>query len=65
MLCHDDQTVNAVLTEARGKVRMLMEMADQNIEHAKAHDAPGVAKADRKMFRKLHKALALLQECER
>jgi hypothetical protein len=65
MLCHDDQTINACLTEARGKVRMLMEMADQNMAHAEAHDARWVAKEDRKMFRKLHKALALLQECER
>jgi hypothetical protein len=43
---HCNDSFNAVVGEALSKTRLALQMAEDNREHARAHDAKGIAKQD-------------------
>lgn len=58
---HRNESFNAVVNEALEKVRVALLMASDNLLHAQAHDAHGIAKQDDETIRRLFKARTFLQ----
>ena len=56
MTFHSDQSFNAVVNEALARVQTALTMAEQNRDHARAHNATGVAAADARAMHDLIRA---------
>jgi hypothetical protein len=58
---HPNESFNAVINDALEKVRVALLMASDNLSHAQAHEAHGIATQDDATIRQLFKARTWLQ----
>jgi hypothetical protein len=61
---HDNDTMLAVLSEAKGKIEMLLTMNSHNFDHAVDHKAWGFVEQDGKLHKRLTRALEALNKCQ-
>jgi chemotaxis signal transduction protein len=57
---HCNNSFNAVVNEALGKAHLALQMAEDNRDHARAHNAHGIAKQDEATMALLIKVEKLL-----